>query len=403
MGRNDLEDIAILVGLGIVGTMAYQKFFSGKSAEEVFTEIDTAVRSFLDTIKLPALPPLPTLQPPQAQATVLPQTPTPPPLPPASSSEDEPKPSNNQEPTNTVKEQDEPKENSPQEIPPEESGQLPVNPKVTTPPSGGAIIGFVGDMSSNSKAVQTSQVMQKQGCQSIVGTGDYSYDKEKAVDWFAKVMPQWSGKMKGALGNHDTHDKAGFLGLFKMTNFNSAAQVAPNLTVVFIDTESGITEATLESLTKAAASQSTFVAYVFHRPFITSGNVKHPGSENKWGTIIDTVAKRHGVKLMIAGHNHLYEHFKCGEIHYVTSGAGGRDFYSGNCQSKCAGVKCVTNTNGFLKVTVSPSSLLCQFITNSGSISDSFTIGATNAVQRMIVNSYWSRVYPTIKYNRFIT
>ena len=377
MGRNDLEDIAILVGLGIVGVLAYQKFYPGKSFEEVVTELDKSLRGFLDTIKLPALPEIPSITPPAAAATTQPAisaiTP-PPPAPPSST--DEPETSGStQQPTNTVSGETEPKVNDPP-VKPKDSGQLKNNPVVSPPPaeSGGAIVGFAGDFDSNSKAQQTSQIMEKQGCQLVVGVGDYSYSDEKAVDWFNKIMgPRWKGKMKGCIGNHDVHDPSGFLREFGQSGWNMGVKVAPNLTVVFIDTEKGIAAPLLDSLTNAAKQQSKHVAYVFHKPYITSSNGHHKPSENKWSSIIDAAAKKHGVKLLIAGHNHLYEHFTCGGIHYVTSGAAGRKFYAGNCQGSCGPVKCVENTNGFLKVSVG-ASLLCQFISNSGQMLDSFQI-----------------------------
>ena len=380
MGRgSELEDISILVGLGIVGAMVYLKYFPGKSFDEVLQDIDTRLKGFLDTIKLPALPPIPTISMPQIPQAAA--TPPPPPInitPPSPPATDEPAPSNNGTPesTNTIPEDEtEPKVNEPVGKP-KGSGQVPTNPKVPPPPagSGGALIAFAGDWDSNSKSQQTSQIIDKQGCQMIIGVGDYSYSEEKAATWFDKIVgTKWRGKFKGCLGNHDVHDKSGFLSIFGQTGWNVGAKVAPNLSVVFIDTESGITEALLTSLTTSAKSQSKHVAYVFHKPFITSGNGHHKPSENKWGSIIDKVAKANGVKLLIAGHNHLYEHFTCGGIHYVTSGAAGRKFYAGNCQGSCGPVKCVENTNGFLKVAVG-ATLRCQFISNSGQELDTFDI-----------------------------
>ena len=375
MGRNDLEDIAIMVGLGIVGVLTYQKFFPGKSAGEVFKELDTTVRGFLDTIKLPEFPALPTpFIPPAASAVQqIPQTPTEAPFVPdndVGGVGDGPK-----LPTNTIKEDDAggPKVKEPP-VKPRGSGQLATNPDIKPDPSGvGALIAFAGDWDSNSKAVATTAAIDKQDCEMIIGVGDYSYTDQTASTWFNQnVGPKWKGKMKGCLGNHDVKQKSTFLTLFGQTSWNMGVKVAPTLTVVFIDTESGISAATLDSLTTSAKSQSKHVVYVFHKPYITSSNGHHGPGENKWSSIIDAAAKKHGVKLLIAGHNHLYEHFKCGEQHYVTSGAAGRKFYDGDCKA-CGTTKCVENTNGFLKVAAG-NTLTCQFISNSGQTLDSFQI-----------------------------
>lgn len=372
MGRAE-DDIVFLLGLGIVGAIAYNEWYRDKPIEDILTDVDTKLRTFLDSIaaQLPTLPPIPTFTPPQFQ---FPQTPQ---LQPASGLTNTPT-NPTPEPTNTADTEgdNEPKVHEPP-VKPEGSGQLAKNPDVQPPPagSGGAIIAFAGDFSSNDKALQTVQSIDKQNCQLIVGTGDYSYDGEKASAWFNKIIgSKWSGKMKGCLGNHDVHDKSGFLQVFGQSAWNSVARVAPNLAVVFIDTESGVDAGTLDTLTtQAKGTGAKFVAYVFHKPYITSANAHHKPSENKWRSTIEAAVKKHGVKMVLCGHNHLYEHFTCGGTHYITSGAAGRKFYAGNCQGSCGPVKCVENTNGFLKVAVG-ANLLCQFIANSGQMLDSFTI-----------------------------
>lgn len=369
MGRAE-DDIVFLLGLGIVGAIAYNEWYRGKPVEDILNDIDTKLRTFLDSVasQLPTLPPIP----------------TPPPLPPFQFPFSQPQQSPITTPTspaapstNTANDTgEEPKVHEPP-VKPEGSGQLPTNPAVPPPPtgSGGAIIAFAGDFDSNSKALQTVQSIDKQNCQLIVGTGDYSYSGEKASAWFNKIIgSKWSGKMKGCLGNHDTHDKSGFLSVFGQSAWNSVAKVAPNLAVVFIDTESGVDAGTLDTLTtQAKGTGAKFIAYVFHKPYITSANAHHGPGENKWRTTIEAAAKKHGVKLMLCGHNHLYEHFMCGGTHYITSGAAGRKFYAGNCQGSCGPVKCVEDTNGFLKVSVG-NTLLCQFISNSGQELDTFNI-----------------------------
>src|SRR5215207_10724866 len=137
MARDSLDDVVLLVGLGIVGAIAYNEWYRGKSVEEVATDIDSKLRVFLDDIasKLPALPPVPQFTPPSLipQSAAEPYTPTEPTAP----------------PTNTAI-PDQPKPIEPP-VKPSGSGQLAKNPAVPPPPtgSGGAILAFVGDFSSN--------------------------------------------------------------------------------------------------------------------------------------------------------------------------------------------------------------------------------------------------------------
>lgn len=350
---SSLDDLFLILGLGVVGFMAYNEWYKGKGFEEVFTDIDTKLRAFIDSIasQLPVLPPVPTFQPPQAAGASIIPTPTytPPP------------------------ETTPPTTKSGKAATPKETGELQRQPSVSAPPpsSGGAIVGMAGDWDTNAKSEATRANMDKNNVTFIVGLGDYSYGPA-AQTWFDKVITsRYKGRMVGAQGNHDNDS---YLAPFGMSKWNDAFKVAPNFAVVTIDTEGGISAGELDTLTaKAKGMGVKHVAYVMHKPYYTSSDGHHKGSENKSGSVIDAAAKKHGIKLVISGHNHVYEHFFSGGIHYLTVGTGGRKFYSTGCKAGGA-VKCLNNTNGFLKISVG-ASLLCQFIANSsGSAQDSFTV-----------------------------
>jgi tartrate-resistant acid phosphatase type 5 len=223
--------------------------------------------------------------------------------------------------------------------------------------------------------------MFKNGVTQVIGLGDYAYT-DTAANWHQTVVaPHYQGKFKGALGNHDKGDADIYAGLFGQTKgaWNFVAQIVPGeLAVVFINTESGITEPVLESLTKTAKTQAKHVVYAMHYPFHTSATAHHKGSENKSGAIINTVAKRHGIKLITAGHNHNYEHHLWEGIHYLTVGTAGKGFYPTDCKGSGA-LKCTDNQHGFLKVQVGEN-LYCQFIQNNGTVFDSFIVPPTGSV-----------------------
>jgi predicted phosphodiesterase len=356
----------LLVGLGIVGALGYNAFYRGKSLEEVVTDIDSKLRAFLDDIatKLPALPPVPTFTPPQFQQSI---------APPAAAAEQEPYTPTEPaaEPTNTVDPEIEPKKKDPP-VKPKGSGQLPNNPTIPAPPSGsgGAIVAFAGDFDNNARTKATMDSIDKNNCSMIIGAGDYAYSGT-SDGWYNSVVggTRFKGRFKGAKGNHDD---GAYVSLFGQPSYEFQMQVAPNLSVVFIQGAKGIDEAKLTQLTQQAKAQSKFVAYVFHEPYVTAKNAHHKGSECKAGPVIEKVARAMGVKLIVAGHNHNYEHSTAGGIHYVTTGASGRKFYPTNCDIPGA-VKCFDNVNGFLKVSVG-NTLVCQFVSNNGQTLDSFTI-----------------------------
>ena len=355
MGRDSgLDDLALLLGIGFIGALAYFEWYKGKDVKFIMQDVEEKVGKFAEgigsSIKLPKItfPEIPTFQPP----TFTPTTPTP-------------------LPTSTVPDaMGEPTSTEPAQKP-VGSGQLAKNPTVSPPPSGsgGAIVAFAGDFDTNNTAKQTVQVMEKNNVSFVIGCGDYSYGPS-ASSWFDQIIgARYKGRFKGAQGNHDNDS---YLPVFGQEKWNMVVKAAPNLAVVIIDTEGGISAGELDTLTTQAKGMAKHVAYAMHKPYITSSDGHHKGSENKSGSVIDAAAKKHGIKLVVSGHNHVYEHFMCNGIHYVTSGAAGRKFYKTGCKMAGA-VKCTDNTNGFLKVSVG-ANLLCQFISNSGGAIDSFTI-----------------------------
>lgn len=357
-----LNDLVLIMGLGIVGYMAYNAWYKGQDPKTIVQDINTKLTGLLDNIlsQFPALPPIPQIQFPQSPS-IIPQ------VPPAAAPYVPTTPA--PVPTNTVTNED---ESIVPEAVPAGSGQQPINPKVPAPPagSGGAIVAFAGDFDTNARAKQTVAQMKKQNVGFIVGCGDYSYGPA-ATQWFNEIITaDYKGKMKGAQGNHDNDS---YLPVFGQSKWLDAFKVAPNLAVVTIDTEGSTNAAELDAATtKAKGMGVKHIAYVMHKAYITSSDGHHKPSENKSGSVIDAAAKKHGVKLVVSGHNHVYEHFFCNGIHYVTSGAAGREFYKTGCKA-CSPVKCINSKNGFLKVSVG-ASLLCQFVENSGAITDTFTV-----------------------------
>ena len=51
--RDSLEDIAILLGLGVVGYMAYNTYFPGKSAKDIMASLDDTIRNFFASLPKP--------------------------------------------------------------------------------------------------------------------------------------------------------------------------------------------------------------------------------------------------------------------------------------------------------------------------------------------------------------
>ena len=77
-----------------------------------------------------------------------------------------------------------------------------------------------------------------------------------------------------------------------------------------------------EKALKSGAQDNMLMAIVLHEPPYSSG--KH-GSSLKVRQVIHPLARKYGVELVLAGHDHDYERTKAIDgVTYVVSGSGGR-------------------------------------------------------------------------------
>jgi len=88
------------------------------------------------------------------------------------------------------------------------------------------------------------------------------------------------------------------------------------------------TKAELEKASKDPGIENRVAA--FHNPMYTCGN--HKDDENAKRSL-EPLFKRYGVKLVLAGHNHIYEHLLENGVHYLTLGGGGAPLH--DIKTKC--------------------------------------------------------------------
>lgn len=315
MGRasDELLTVFALAGLGY---FTYQQYFPGQSLEQVVQNVDRILRNFVQS--LPDLPPLPTF--PQ-QSFAQPQ------------------------------------------------GQA-FQPGMGTGNIGSySVVGVVGDFDKNSKAERTVEVMKEKGVQLIVGLGDYSYSGG-ASSWFDSIIgPQYQGRMKGALGNHDNDS---YLEAFGQQSWTMPYSIQRgNLAVVFIDSDSPTNESEAEKAIMAAKAQHRTVFAAMHHPIVAGSGAHHPSDEKKIGKWFVPLAQKYGIITVFSGHNHLYHRINRNGIQWITVGTGGRKFY--NSKPTSGTQKLINGTNGFVRIMVGPQSI-GQFINHSGQVMDTFPI-----------------------------
>jgi predicted phosphodiesterase len=117
------------------------------------------------------------------------------------------------------------------------------------------------------------------------------------------------------------------------------------------------------------ASRARVKIAVFHQPAYTSGlHTDQKTIQKEWIPLF----RRHGVQLVLTGHNHDYEHLKLDGIHYVVSGGGGRSVYP--ClRVEPGAIRCVSAYN-FLLVRVSQAAIDVDVIRETGAQLDRFSI-----------------------------
>lgn len=251
------------------------------------------------------------------------------------------------------------------------NGQAPPPPPPGTG-TGSIVFGVAGDWGSgrNNNWQKTVSAMKSAKVQVMLGTGDYSYtstgDWKKVTDSLksAQIMS------KGAEGNHDG---SGYAGTFTNQSSMLFTFTAGPACVIALNTENGASgnvafaEKTLKATTKP------WKILIMHKCLYT-GNSDH-GAESSLANALKPIILKYGVQLAMFAHNHNYQRIvrsdqpKCT---FLCTGTGGESHYS--IGGATSGTK-YTNDNdfGFTKISISGSKLTGQFITQGGSVKDSWT------------------------------
>lgn len=193
-----------------------------------------------------------------------------------------------------------------------------------------AIIGDTG--TGGAKQYEVGEMMKKYHdifpFEFVVMLGDNMYGGEKPKDYekkFANVYEKLlTGKVKfyAALGNHDEATQVNYepfnmngKEFYRFTKGNVAFYA---LNSTYMDKRQ---VQWLES--ELAKDTSEWKICFFHHPPYSSGG-KH-GSDKQLREIVEPIFVRHGVNVVLTGHDHFYERVKPQQgIYYFVSGGGGK-------------------------------------------------------------------------------
>jgi len=136
------------------------------------------------------------------------------------------------------------------------------------------------------------------------------------------------------------------------------------------DPESASQRRWLESTLRAERTRPVIVNV--HQPARTAG-VHGPSTTQQ--RLWEPLWRRYGVRLVLGGHNHMYERIRAGGITYVTTGGGGAEVYP--CVRPTRGLVTCRAVHHFLMVEATPTRIGVRALDTSGRVIDrvAFTYG----------------------------
>lgn len=209
----------------------------------------------------------------------------------------------------------------------------------------------------------------------IIMTGDYGIKSKNPEEWTSSTMSMIKNSgipVYGALGNNDDGNEYLNTGFFTNKNW-SYSFTKGNIAFVVADTEDENVEETDSMLANAQKDPNVKrIIVIMHQ------SIWHPaGTSVRSDTTIDfhtTFQKYSKVKMVIAGHTHVYARMiPVDGILYIMNGIGGQNPSKGSTEPST-----FSKINGALHCTVTVNgSITCSNISNhSGAVVDKFTIKA---------------------------
>ena len=206
--------------------------------------------------------------------------------------------------------------------------------KLTLPMKEGSVrflvIGDTGTGSDKQKELANLMVRYRETFpyEFVLMMGDNMYGSEKAGDYKRKFediyKPLLDGGVKfyATLGNHDESNQR-FYQHFNMNGEEYHAFKKGNVSFYCLNSNY-MDRKQLDWLQEQLAlDDSEWKVAFFHHPPYSSGG-KH-GSDTKLRKVVEPIFLKHGVNVVLAGHEHFYERIKPQQgIHYFISGAGGK-------------------------------------------------------------------------------
>jgi hypothetical protein len=241
-----------------------------------------------------------------------------------------------------------------------------------------AVIGDSGTGGSAQERVAKRLAAEYEGFkfEFVLMLGDNLYGSEQAADYVDKFERPYKPlldagvKFYAALGNHDDPAQRFYKG-FNMGGERFYSFKAPRGSARFFALDSNYpSKEQLEWFQKElSASDSAWKIAFFHHPLYSSGET-HGSDETLRGTL-EPLFVKHGVSLVLTGHEHFYERLKPQQgITYIISGSAAK-LRRGNISQSGITAKGYDQGYAFLLMEIVGDELYFQAVTDEGRTVDS--------------------------------
>lgn len=241
-----------------------------------------------------------------------------------------------------------------------------------------AVKGDWGDGSASQFAITTRMCARyaKTKFAFTLTTGDNFYPSGTSTEGkFAKpekCLIDLGVPYRAVWGNHDAGGSS--TGTVLKTPARWYTFVSGPIRFVMLDANQPSNRSQLTFLSKTLAAETARpVIVAYHQGTRTAGLHEPQIVQQK---LWEPLFLKYKVKLVLQGHNHLYERIVYKGITYVTSGGGGQaNLYP--CSRKAIGLVLCSPTHHFLLVEATRSKIGVQAITTTGAVLDHFRIALT--------------------------
>lgn len=207
----------------------------------------------------------------------------------------------------------------------------------------------------------------------IATTGDNFYPTGTATpDTFdrpSRCLIRTGLRWRAAWGNHDVPGRSTATRLrspLRWHTFVSGGAVR----FVVLDSNQPENTDQLTFLRRTLTAETRLpVIVVYHHPTRTAGT---HGPQKVQQRLWEPLFVKHGVKLVLQGHNHNYERIEHRGVTYVTTGGGGAPLYP--CIRPATGLKTCQSTHNFLVIEATPAKIGVRAYNSRGRLIDGVRI-----------------------------